>query len=255
MTLSTEIVTILAGVDETAAMRGRPERDLPGTSAESRLEAMFGAIEHTILPRRLNFSSEDGIRLELTARSGRLFAPGGASGLADVARALVAHARRAGPHAVSSTPTSDDGEDGDVSFALAELRAACVQAAAAAPEADAAPETVTDDGSFYGLIARACPVRAEFAEDGTRLRDTGDASLPDAAGAAALLAELAALEGDMAALGDAPALVVLGEGREGDLVLCGDETGAVVGRLGVAGWSELVRLWDAVVPPAVEQDE
>ena len=216
---------------------------------------MLGTVEGTVLPRRLSFNSEGGVRLELTARSGRLFAPGGESGLAGVARALVAHARREGRLSVSSTPTSDDGEEGEVSFPLAELRAACSHAAAT-PEVEAEPDTPPGDGTFYGLIAKACPVRAEFSENGTRLRDTGDASLPDAVGATALLAELAALETEMAALGDAPALVMLGDGREGDLILCGDETGAVLGRLGGAGWSELVRLWDAVLPPEpAVQDE
>ncbi len=233
MTLSDDILTTLGKAEALAVPRIAAATALPGADAAARIDAMLDAVAATILPRRLVFTAGDGACAELTARSSRVI-PDAGTDIDGVAVALATLASGPAPHKVEARLLDDDAASDGIGFRPDELRAACL----------AAEINEDEPPSFYDLLASACSTRAEFDPEGALLRTDGEtAAEPDA-----ILAGIAAIEADMAAIGEAPALILLGDADGGDAVLCADETGAVIARLAEGGWSALEDLWDDLIP-------
>jgi len=241
MAVSREIMSIMAGIEALAEPQPDRERPLPGKTAPARIEAVLRWISGSILARRLFLRADTGATLGLVARSGRLVSAGnnGGSGIEDAAAAIVALARADGPHRIEVTLAGDDdARDGGVGHSTADLRAACT---AAMVEAEA--ESAAGFKERLGAMSLAL---AHLGPDGLS-QVTGDpARLPDGAALPVLSADLAALEAELAHLGGAPALFILGAADDpaGQAVLVGGVTPQVAA-LSPGSQARLMRAWGA----------
>lgn len=242
MAVSREIMSIMAGLDALAEPSAEAARPLPGKTAQARVEGILRCISGTILSRQIVLRAGDGSKLEVFARNGRLVGTqlGADIDAAEVGAAIVALARADGPHRVEiAFSDGNAGADG-VGHSTSDLRVACTTAMA---EAEA--ESSAD---FSEQLAALSAASAALGSEGLE-NPVGDAArLPDRGALAALVADLSALEAELAHLGGAPALFVVGAPDDplGQTVLVGGQAKRVAA-LAPGNQAKLLRGWGAAL--------
>lgn len=233
MTISREILSIMAGIEAMAEPRASSARALPGKSSTARVEAMLRVIGGTILPRRLVVRAETGETITLQARSGRLIAIEGAvsADLEIVAAALVAHAGHDGPHRYEVHLIEDS--ETDVGYAAADLRAACTTALQTAEGGD--------DSGFATLSLAS----AGLAASGALIDPKGEAGRLPQDPDAALAADVADIQRAMGHLGGGDGFQAIGLAEDGTsrLIIAdmAGQTSVAVSRPGTL--TALMRVW------------
>ncbi|MCV2870605.1 hypothetical protein OEW28_18490 [Defluviimonas sp. WL0002] len=239
MTVSREIMSIMAGLETLSEPAATSARHLPGKSASARLEAILRVVTGTILPRRLVLVSGGGRRMVLRARSGRLFEVEAmpSSDLAKVSGALVAHAHCEGQHLYHVEIADEDDAGSGVGFSVADLRAACAKAMQAAE--------VPSDASFAMRLSVACSASGRLDVSGGVTDIKGDASLLPASADTALMGDIAALRTALGHVGGGFGFVAVGAADEGAgrLILAEKDSELWIAAAGPGQVPQLAQAW------------
>jgi len=188
--MDTEILDLLDQIGRSSNARLSQAVQLPGDGAEARRHDMLRSIRNTVLPRRLEFTAENGDRLTIGVNSSRVtdvFAFGDTAGpdfnaeprqdLAQkLAQMVTTIAAAPGPLALSSQHPGVSPRADDVGITLSEIEAACADIPLPAQPRvelvsdrqdlvetpDSAPETTTAPQAFYDGMAHVAQGRGRF---------------------------------------------------------------------------------------------